>query len=77
MGSLIQPGLTGVCFPNSAPNWKHDQKLKTVGSSILAWRLPWTEEPDRLQSMGWQKARHNTASEHTHTHMYTGKAATV
>ena len=23
-------------------------------SSILAWRIPWTEEPDRLQSMGLQ-----------------------
>ena len=24
-------------------------------SSILAWRIPWTEEPGRLQSMGLQK----------------------
>ena len=23
--------------------------------SILAWRIPWTEEPGRLQSMGWQR----------------------
>ena len=23
-------------------------------SSILAWRIPWTEEPGGLQSMGWQ-----------------------
>ena len=22
-------------------------------SGILAWRIPWTEEPGRLQSMGW------------------------
>ena len=28
-------------------------------SSILAWRIPWTEEPGRLQSMGWQRVRHN------------------
>ena len=26
-------------------------------SSILAWRIPWTEEPDRLQSMGSQRVR--------------------
>ena len=26
--------------------------------SILAWRIPWTEEPDRLQSMGSQRVRH-------------------
>ena len=24
-------------------------------SSILAWRIPWTEEPGRLPSMGWQR----------------------
>ena len=27
----------------------------TTDSSILAWRIPWTEEPGRLQSMGWQR----------------------
>ena len=26
-----------------------------IHSSILAWEIPWTEEPDRLQSMGLQK----------------------
>ena len=28
-------------------------------SSILAWRIPWTEEPGRLQSMGSPRVRHN------------------
>ena len=28
-------------------------------SSILAWRIPWAEEPGRLQSLGLQRARHN------------------
>ena len=28
-------------------------------SSILAWRIPWTEEPDGLQSMGAQKIGHD------------------
>ena len=27
-------------------------------SSILAWRIPWTEEPDGLQSMGLHRVRH-------------------
>jgi len=27
--------------------------------SILAWKIPWTEEPDGLQSMGPQRVRHN------------------
>ena len=30
-----------------------------VHSSILAWRIPWTEEPGRLQSIGSQRVRHN------------------
>ena len=28
-------------------------------SSILAWRIPWTEEPGRLHSMGSQRAGHD------------------
>ena len=28
-------------------------------SSISAWRIPWTEEPDGLQSMGLQRVGHN------------------
>ena len=28
-------------------------------SSILAWRIPWTEEPGRLRSMGSQRVGHN------------------
>ena len=28
-------------------------------SSILAWRIPWTEESGRLQSMGLQTVRHD------------------
>ena len=30
------------------------EKEMTTHSSILAWRIPWTEEPDRLQSTGPQ-----------------------
>ena len=35
------------------------EKGKTTHSSILAWRIPWTEEPGRLQSMGPQRVRHD------------------
>ena len=31
------------------------EKEMATHSSILAWRIPWTEEPDRLQSMGLQR----------------------
>ena len=33
--------------------------------SILAWKIPWTEEPGGLQSMGLQRVRHNLATEHS------------
>ena len=35
------------------------EKRMATHSSILAWRIPWTEEPGGLQSMGWQRVRHN------------------
>ena len=35
-------------------------------SSILAWKIPWTEKPSRLQSKGSQRARHDRTT-HTHT----------
>ena len=31
------------------------EKEKATHSSILAWKIPWTEDPGRLQSMGSQK----------------------
>ena len=33
------------------------EKEMATHSSILAWRIPWTEEPGRLQSMGLQKSQ--------------------
>ena len=33
------------------------EKETATHSSILAWRIPWTEEPGRLQSMGSQRVR--------------------
>ena len=30
-----------------------------TNSSILAWEIPWTEDPGRLQSMGLQRVRHD------------------
>ena len=35
------------------------EKEMATHSSILAWRIPWTEEPGRLQSMGSQRVGHN------------------
>ena len=35
-----------------------DEGMATL-SSILAWRIPWTEEPGGLQSIGSQRVRHD------------------
>ena len=46
-------------------------------SSMLAWRIPWIEEPGGLQSMGSQRVRHDLETEHgqintmTYTHNVT------
>ena len=35
------------------------EKEMATHSSTLAWKIPWMEEPGRLQSMGSKKVRHN------------------
>ena len=40
--------------------WKDSlEKEMAIHSSTLAWKIPWTEEPGRLQSMGLQRVRHD------------------
>ena len=36
-------------------------------SSVLAWKIPWTEEPGGLQSVGLQRIRHDLATEQQQT----------
>ena len=43
------------------------EKGMATFSSILTWRIPWTEEPGGLQSMGSQRVWHNWMT-NTHTH---------
>ena len=43
------------------------EKGMATHSSIIAWRIPWTEEPGGLQSIGWQGVRHNGSQVSTHT----------
>ena len=38
-----------------------EKEMATL-SSILAWKIPWTEESGRLQSMGSQRVRHDWAT---------------
>ena len=42
--------------------WDDDPLEKGMTTSILAWRILYTEKPGRLQSMGSQRVRHNGAT---------------
>ena len=42
------------------------EKEMAIHSSTLAWKIPWMEEPDRLQSMGSQRVGHDWATSLLH-----------
>ena len=44
------------------------EKEMATHSSILAWGIPWTEEPGGLQSLGSQSQTGLTERAHTHTY---------
>ena len=44
-------------------SWEDPLEKKIAAySSVLAWKIPWTKEPGRLQSTGSQRVRHNLVS---------------
>ena len=50
------------------PGWEDPlEEGMATHSKILAWRIPWTEEPGRLQSMGSQRVRQDWMQLSTHT----------
>ena len=72
-----------MCFPDGAvaknPPAMQETRVQSLGqedplekemaihSSILTWRIPWTEELGRLQSMGSQRVGHDRAAKHAST----------
>ena len=45
------------------------EEVLATHSSVLAWRIPWREEPDGLQSIGLQRVGHDWSNlTHTNTH---------
>ena len=54
-GSACSAGDTGLIPRSGRPL----EKGMATHSSILAWRIPWTEEPGGLQAMGLQKVGHD------------------
>ena len=60
---------TVKCLPAMWETWVQSlgwedplEKEMAAHSSTLAWKIPWMEEPGRLQSMGSQRVRHDGAS---------------
>ena len=65
--------LSSLCLPMQEKQetqvWSLSQedtleKKMATHSSILAWKIPWTGDPGKLQSSGWQRAGHNWACMH-------------
>ena len=52
--TIKNPRAMQETWPGSSPG----EEL-TPHSSILAWEIPWTEEPGRLPSMALKRVRHN------------------
>ena len=46
------------------------EKEMAIYSSTIAWKIPWTEEPGRLQSMGSQRVGHDRANSLHFTDIY-------
>ena len=57
---------TVKCLPTMRETWVRSlgredplEKEMAIHSSTIAWKIPWTEEPSELQSMGSQRVGHN------------------
>ena len=65
--SLVAQSVKNLSAMQETQVWSLDgedllKKKMTTHSRILAWRIPWTEEPGRLQSMGSPKVGHDWAT---------------
>ena len=56
-GGLLSRGLISDLFLNRTRGYL--EKAMAPHSSTLAWKIPWTEEPGRLQSMGSLRVGNN------------------
>ena len=60
---LVDAGAETVQSTEARAEDIHNDRMEkgmATHSSILAWRIPRTEEPGRLQSMGSQRVRHDS-----------------
>ena len=63
VAQMVKASAYNVGDPVSILGWEDPlEKEMATHSSILAWKIPWTEEPGRLQSMGSQRVGHDRAT---------------
>ena len=65
MGRASQVALVVKSPAANAGDARDLEKEMLTHSRILAWKIPWTEDPGRLQSMGSQRVGHNWAEQYT------------
>ena len=70
-GSLVGLLVKNLPAMQETQDWPLGQealleKGMATQSSVLAWGIPWTEEPGRLQSLGSQRVGHNWGTKHVH-----------
>ena len=53
LSAMLEPGVQSLSWEDSL------EKEIATHSNTLAWKIPWTEKPGRLQSMGSQRVGHN------------------
>ena len=56
-----QPAIQEICIRSLGQDVPLEKEMATH-SNILAWKIPWTKEPGRLQSMGSQRVGHDLAT---------------
>ena len=71
--SLVAQTVKSLCAMQETRirslGWEDPLEKETAAhSSILAWKIPWTMEPGRLQSMGSQRVGHDSATSLTWSH---------
>ena len=59
-GAVVKNLPANAGHLGSIPEWgRSPEEEMATHSSILAWRIPWTVEPGRLESIGSKRIRHD------------------
>ena len=59
LATILETAYKDFKHLNFDPLFLTLEKAMTIHSSTLAWKIPWTEEPGRLQSMGSRRVGHD------------------